>query len=157
MKTTTSLLEIKEKLFLQCEEYVQNRIDTAQHAIDSVEAAGEEETKSSAGDKYETSREMMKQEIERNFQLLAEAKQMQHVLHSLKPVSTNPKNIRPGSLILTDQGLFYLAIGIGKLQVDGQAIFVLSPSAPVGQILIGKALGDRVSFNQRAYLIQDIL
>lgn len=157
MNLIPSLTEIKEKVLLRCEQYVLNRINTAQHAIDAVEAAGEEDTKSSAGDKYETSREMMKQEIERNFQLLSEAKQMQLVLHSLKQISNHTSLVRPGSLIQTDQRMFYLAIGIGKLHVEGLDVFVLSPSAPVGQLLIGKQIGDQITFNQKTYLIQDIM
>lgn len=154
---TMSLNAIKEKIHEHCKHYIQKRMETALQAIAAVQAAGEEETKSSAGDKYETGREMMKQEIERHQQLLAEAQGMEAALEKFSPPS-NPtpepqKTIRAGSLVQTDQGIFYLAIGIGKLIVEGTEAFVLSPSAPVGRLLIGKRIGDTVSFNGKTYSI----
>lgn len=148
---------IKEKIYDHCHNYIRQRIETALQAIASVEAAGEEETKSSAGDKYETSREMMKQELERHQQLLAGAREMEQTLQGLgMTVQSSSATIVPGSLIRTDQGLFFLAVGIGKLSAEGQDIFVLSPSAPVGKLLIGKQAGDRISFNAKTYHILEI-
>lgn len=152
-----SLTHLKEKIYGHCHSYILQRIETALQAIASVEAAGEEETKSSAGDKYETSREMMKQELERHQQLLAGAREMERTLEGLRPtVQNSSATIVPGSLIRTDQGLLYLAVGIGKLSVEGQDIFVLSPSAPVGKLLFGKQAGDRISFNTKSYHILEI-
>lgn len=148
---------IKEKIYNHCHSYIRQRIETALQAIASVEAAGAEDTKSSAGDKYETGREMMKQELERHQQLLAGAREMEQTLEGLGPtVQGSSATIVPGSLIRTDQGLFYLAVGIGKLSIEGQDIFVLSPSAPVGKLLIGKQAGDSISFNTKTYYILEI-
>lgn len=150
-------LNIKEKIHDQCKSYIRLRMETALQAIAAVQAAGEEATKSSAGDKYETGREMMKQEIERHQQLLADAQQMEVTLEKFSPMSSPipepKKTIRAGSVVRTNQGIFYLAIGIGKLIVDGTEVFVLSPSAPVGQLLIGKRSGDTVSFNDKTYRV----
>ncbi len=180
-----SLQHIKEKIHEQCDSYIQQRIETALQAIASVQAAGEEETKSSAGDKYETGREMMKQEIERHQRLLADAQQMKRLLENLKPLSSgrdllrskesvesgNPgstkkagkpgtmpvvnvsQTIGVGSLVQTDQGLFYLAIGVGRLIVEGKEVFVLSPSAPVGKLFVGRQAGDTLSFNGKQYVV----
>ncbi len=149
-----SLKILKEKIHDSCVRYVRERMETALLAIASVQAAGEEDTKSSAGDKYETGREMMKQEIERHQQLLAQAQQMEEVLEK---ISLEQRIITgPGSLVQTDEGLFYLAIGIGKLTVDEEEVFVLSPSAPVGKLLIGKRAGDTFSFNTRTYKVLKI-
>ena len=57
---------IKQELYKQCKNYVSNCIDTAQKAIDDAVESANDDTKSSAGDKYETGREMMQQEIDRN-------------------------------------------------------------------------------------------
>jgi transcription elongation GreA/GreB family factor len=133
---------------------MQKRIDTAQQAIASVQDSGEGETKSSAGDKFETSREMMKQEIERTQQLLVDATQIKHALDSLDPHSPPNTVVGVGSLVHTNQGVFYLAVGVGKISVEGQDVFVLSPAAPVGKLLMGKSVGEQVTFNGRAYMIK---
>ncbi len=149
-----SLKITKEKIYDSCNSYVHERMETALQAIASVQAAGEEDTKSSAGDKYETGREMMKQEIERHQQLLTQAQQMEQVLTKL--TLQQHKIVGPGSLVQTDEGLFYLAIGIGRLVVEGEEVFVLSPSSPVGKLLIGKGVGDSFSFNTKTYKVLNI-
>lgn len=144
---------LKEKVYLACLKHVQDRIDTAIQAIESAQEAGENDTKSSAGDKYETGREMMKQEIERHQQLLADAKQMQFQLQELVLAPDQSLKIMKGSLIETSRGMFYMAVGIGKIHIDNQEIFVLSPSAPVGQRLLGKKKDEEVIFNNYTFKI----
>lgn len=155
--TSISIIDIKEEVFLQCLKYVQQRIDTAKMAIASIESASESETKSSAGDKFETSREMMKQEMDRNQQLLFDAQQMLHTLNNLSSETVQPDKIGAGSLVQTDQSLFYLAVSAGKLTVRGKEVLALSPLAPVGRLLMNKQVGDTITFNGHKYLIQEIV
>lgn len=145
---------LKEIIHDACYGYVRQRAETALQAIASVSAAGEEDTKSSAGDKYETGREMMKQEIGRHQTLLADAQQMEAVLDRIDLMPRDAAG--PGSLIRTDQALFYLAIGIGKLSVAGEEVLVLSSSAPIGRLLTGRSAGDTFSFNTRIYKIWEV-
>ena len=56
---------IKHLLHQQCIAYVQKRLQEAEHAFRDAEQAANDDTKSSAGDKYETGREMMQQEKNR--------------------------------------------------------------------------------------------
>ena len=71
---------IKDKLYKECLNYVQDCIDTAQLAIDAAIESSNDDTKSSAGDKYETGREMMQQEIDRNRKQMEEAKMQKLIL-----------------------------------------------------------------------------
>jgi hypothetical protein len=66
-------INIKESLYNHCMRYVQERIARIQNEIDLHQAAANEETKSSAGDKYETGRAMAQLDIERNSVQLREA------------------------------------------------------------------------------------
>ena len=72
--------DLKEKLLKKCFEAVDERIKSAENAIISAKEASQDDTKSSAGDKYETTREMMQQEISRNEAQLYEAKKLKHSL-----------------------------------------------------------------------------
>jgi sortase (surface protein transpeptidase) len=56
---------LKTRLHSLCVSYVGQRIETAQRAIAIAQASANEETKSSAGDKYETGRAMAQLEIEK--------------------------------------------------------------------------------------------
>ena len=57
---------IKQKLYNLCHAYLDNNIQNAEAVIADAREAARNETKSSAGDKYETAREMMQQDIDLN-------------------------------------------------------------------------------------------
>jgi len=56
MKTN---FQIKEALYKACEEDTEKRINVIERNLKSIEESRNNETKSSAGDKYETGRAML--------------------------------------------------------------------------------------------------
>jgi len=113
----------------------------------AAQESSKSETKSSAGDKYETGREMANQERDRHAAQLHEAQQLLAALQKVNPEL--PSNtVRPGALVTTNLGLFYLSIGVGKLATaEGQEFVAVSPSAPILAALSGKSVGEEVVFN----------
>ncbi|RZL35741.1 MAG: 3-oxoacyl-ACP synthase [Pedobacter sp.] len=147
---------MKQLLYQLCLDFVAQRINTATEALRQAQEASNDDTKSSAGDKFETSREMAQQDINRNKQLLADAQQQRAVLQSLADIR-EAVTVRSGSLVLTNQGSFYISISAGQLQLDGKTYFAISAASPIGKLLIGKAVGEQVMFNGKAYLVEQIL
>jgi len=118
------------------------------------ESANTEE-KSSAGDKYETGRAMAQIERDKAAQQVAEALKLKNVLDQIHPeIITH--SVKTGSLVMTDQGNFYVAISLGKLSLDGIDYFVVSPTAPLGQSLLRLKAGDAFIFNKKSHVIQQI-
>jgi len=146
---------IKKRLLTACEQYVRDRVSHAQQAIASASDAAASDTKSSAGDKFETTREMMQQEISRLQQTLADAQQMAHTLAQLD-IRGQAGPARLGSLVDTNRGAFFLAIGVGRLVVDGKAYGVVSPASPIGRQLLGKVVGERFTFHSQEYTVEQI-
>ncbi len=146
---------VKQAIFIACQEHIDKRIATAEEALVAARDASHDDTKSSAGDKYETGREMMQQEISRNERLLAEAKAMQQLLGTISMEETKESGSL-GAVIETNQGVFFLGPGIGLLPVGQERVFAISVSSPIGQLLIGCNSGDTVSYGGRDYLIQKI-
>jgi hypothetical protein len=146
---------IKNELYNLCINYVKQRIDTAKQAIDDAHQAAGEETKSSAGDKYETSREMIQQETDRNQAQLNEANKLLITLTQLN-VNAVAETAVPGSLITTNNGKFYLAISAGALTLNGETYFAVSLASPMGTILRGRKTGDQFNLNGKQYLIENI-
>src|SRR5690606_40583456 len=131
MDKTAAPEAIKRSLLTACKKYVNQRIKNAQEAIVSASDAAADDTKSSAGDKFETTREMMQQELNRHQQLLADAQRMEQVLTNLDiRIDDGPAKL--GSLISTSHGSFFIAISIGQLQIDGTSYWVISPASPLG-------------------------
>lgn len=147
---------IKTSLLAACRKYVDQRIENAQEAIASASDAAGDDTKSSAGDKFETTREMMQQELNRHHQLLADAKRMEQVLDSLD-VRADGGPAKPGSLVTTNQGSFFIAISIGQLQINSLSYWVISPASPLGQRLVGIKTGDHLTFNGVRYQVTGVV
>lgn len=149
------LTPLKQPLHTACQNYIQKQIHTAQAAIAAAEEAANEETKSSAGDKYETGRAMMQLEKEKNETQLMSILELRDVLAQINPAK-KCEVVELGSLVKTNQGTFYIAVGIGKLKLAEQTYLVISPTSPIGQALQGLRQGGTANFQGRTYQIEEI-
>jgi hypothetical protein len=148
-------MKLKELLYTHCMNYVLDRISRIKLEIKKAQSSANEETKSSAGDKYETGRAMAQLEIEKNTKQLTEAEKLLGMLNNILAENTSSVII-PGSLILTDKGVFYIAISIGQVTIDQNNYFIIAPDSPIGKIFIGKKNGDIVEWNKITYSIKSI-
>lgn len=149
------MTDIKLKLYNSCLEYVAKLLNTAQQAIDTARESAGDDTKSSAGDKYETGREMMQQEISRNQTQIEESKRLKQVLDQIHP-GRKTEQVSNGSLVLTNRGNFYIAISAGQLLINGNNYYAVSSASPVGSLLKGRKAGDEFNFNGKQYIIQQV-
>ena len=146
---------IKQQLHSLCLAYIEKRIKGSHQAIQFAQASANEETKSSAGDKYETGRAMAQLEIEKNSAQLGEAQKLKQILLQLDPSKTSD-TIQAGSLIVTNHGSFYISIPAGQFTLEGEIYFAISPASPIAQKLVGLRKGDRFSFNKKEFEVGQI-
>lgn len=137
---------LKKQLFDACTEYVQLRAKTVDEIISSNQRALSSETKSSAGDKHETGRAMLQLEMEKAGQQLASINQMKMVLAKINLEASSIAKL--GSLIITDKANYFLAISAGEIRIENTTYYAISPSSPIGQLLLGRQLGDTVNFDK---------
>ncbi len=147
--------DIKEKLHALCVAYVKGRMQAAEEAIAEAQQAANNDTKSSAGDKYETGREMAQQETNRNLAQLNEANKLMVALNQVSFKGTSAI-ADTGSLVTTNNGDFYIAISAGNLLLDGKNYFAVSPASPIGFKLKGKGEGEEFILNSKSYLIKSV-
>ena len=140
----------KPACYAACLAYVHARLDAARAGMAAAQESSNSETKSSAGDKYETGREMAQQERDRQASQLLEAQQQLADLLKLNP--TLPyDSVRRGALVLTSLGAFYVSVAAGRLRTaEGQEFAAVSASAPLMQALAGLLAGAEVPFNGRS-------
>jgi len=147
---------IKEEIFLNCKKFVDNKLSLVNEIITSNQNALQSETKSSAGDKHETGRAMLQLEMEKASQQFSVISNMNEILQKIEILKKN-EIAKLGSLIYTNQGIYFLAISIGKMDVVGKEIFVISPSSPIGKLLLGKVIGEKFYFNDNQIEILEII
>lgn len=138
-----------------CQTYLRQRILNAKQAIAAAQQSANNETKSSSGDKYETGRAMMQLEIEKDSAQLTESLKLKHMLDQIS-IDRSTASVLPGSLVVTDQAVFFIAISIGKLTLHDKAYLVISPASPMGIKLAGLKVNDAFTFNEQTYVVQEI-
>lgn len=151
-----SATEIKKQLHARCVAIVQQRIADSRQAMDAAQESANQEEKSSMGDKYETGRAMAQIARDQAAQQLDEALKLKLVLDQINPMSSST-NIGLGSLVVTDQNQFYIAISVGRLEIDGKEHFVVSPQSPIGKLLINRKVNDSFVFNKQTQIVRAIL
>lgn len=149
-------MNIKKALHALCESYVNQRIDTCEQAIRQAQASANDETKSSAGDKYETGRAMMQLEIEKNTTQLQEAIKLQKILTNIS-MNEGGDTVQLGSVVYTNHGNFYLSISAGALAWEDQSYFAISIASPIGQQLKGCKVNEHFTFNNKKYALEKII
>ena len=139
---------LKSKLNEALLHRINTQIETINNAIASIHESKGNETKSSAGDKFETGRAMLHLEQDKLEGQLSNAYQLKSKLETLKLDHTSDR-IGQGSLVFTNMGIYFISIGIGKMQFEDTTYFVISNDSPIGKLFIGKMKGDIVSFNNK--------
>ncbi|MVZ66854.1 hypothetical protein GQF61_13410 [Sphingobacterium sp. DK4209] len=146
---------IEKKLLIDlCVEKTKNRVNEIQVAIDAANDAIVNDTKSSMGDKYETSREMAQQELSRLQNQLNQANKDLDILLNL-PEGKN-KLVGMGSLVMTDQFNYLVATSIGPMKIENEILMVVSRLSPIGEVLFGKEVDDEIHFNGKRFKIKAI-
>ena len=147
--------EIKVKLYKHCISELENRIQHAQQAMADAQLAANSEDKSSAGDKYETSRAMGQLDRDMNAKQLAIALNELGLLKKISIEHNHPTVIN-GSLVTTTEDVFFIGAALGKIVFNKKPYTVLSSQAPLAKLFMGKQKGDVIEFNKKQITIVDV-
>jgi len=99
---------------------------------------------------------MAQLEIEKNTIQLAEAIKLKKQLETI-PKEQYGNKIKNGSLILTNNGNYFLAISAGKIEIDGISYFALSSASPLGTKMMNLEEGNSFDFNTKQFILKTIL
>ncbi len=146
---------IKEKVYTKIMALINERIELAQVAIAAAKESRDSETKSSVGDKYETGRTLMQQEVEKNRIQLHKAEKLKTELENINLKKKFDK-VEFGSLVSDGKNLYFISTALGKIDIDEASCFCISLASPIGKALHNKTVGDEISFMGKTITIQAI-
>ena len=134
----------KTELIKSIQEKLSGKIQNFEKLIAETRASNND-TKSSMGDKYETGREMLQQEINNLQTQLNEVLKQQGFLKTIliKPSDKAEK----GAIVKTEKGLFFISVSFGEITFENQKIICISPESPLAKAMNGKQKGDVFSLN----------
>jgi transcription elongation GreA/GreB family factor len=142
----------KSKIHANLRSILEKTLEEARREYVLAKESRDSDTKSSAGDKFETGREMMQREMDK---LSALVDNTLYSLNKLDRLANLPSSsvVAEGSLVETDQETYYISIGYGKTD----SIYAISIESPLGVELKGKKVGDRVEMRGRIITIKSII
>ena len=143
----------KKEILQILKDKISTKIHTFENLITETRASSND-TKSSMGDKYETGREMLQQEINNIQRQLNETLVQQNVLQKLNTETCT--KVQTGALVETDKGLFYLSVSSGEIIFKDRKIMTVSNESPLAKAMTGLASGQIFSINYTDYLIKNI-
>jgi stress response protein YsnF len=147
--------QVKKELFELCEKIIEDRISTLEQNLDSIQESKNEETKSSAGDKYETGRAMLQIEEDNYKKQLHQVLLLKNQLEQLN-ISRQTEKIEIGSLVITDQANYFISIGLGEIVMETKTYYCISGASPIGQKLMDQMAGSRIEFNGKSIKVREV-
>ena len=134
---------------------IKDKTQLLKFELDSINKEKNNLKKSSAGDKFEISRALMQTEYDKIHNQLLILKNQLIAIKSIS-LSDKKKKVGVGSFIKTNKSFYFISIGLGKQIIDNNAINIISLSSPIGKLLNNKKKGDKIVFNNKEELIENI-
>lgn len=135
--------------------YLDQRMQTSWDAMQAAQESANGESKSSAGDKYETSRAMGQLDRDMHARMYQQALEERKLVERIDE-SINFKKGAFGALMKTSEGDFFLSVSIGKTIIEDKPLMIISPQSPIGILLIGKSRGEVFSFRGKEIKIESV-
>lgn len=146
----------RSSIIAALEQSMQDGIRAAQAAFEELQGSLEGESKSTAGDKHETGRAMVQMEMEQAATRLQRVERMVRGWKATDP-SVARNAVRPGAIVVTDQGGFVIGVAWGVFQgPDAQDWRAISSDAPLAMALHGCQAGEAVNFRGRSWQILEV-
>jgi hypothetical protein len=146
----------KHSVFQTCHDLISEKMNSIHDQMKELVEESANDSKSSAGDKHETGRAMMQQEQAQLGKVLFGLEQQKIALERNNS-NKGSASIADGSLVFTKDQIFYISIALGKMEVDGKTIHVISGDSPLAKKMKAHTMGDTVEVNGSNHHIQTIL
>lgn len=144
---------MKKKAWLELlDAGVREALNRLQADMTALQESRQADTKSSAGDKHETARAMVDQELQ---QLNQQREKAQRNQSELQQLTDAPCEVAArGAAVETERIIYFISISFGKLPVEGaKPVYALSPVSPAAQAMLGKRAGEEFEINDASHTI----
>ena len=146
----------KKQVINICQKHLAEKMAIINNALKQTQASSNDDTKSSAGDKHETSRAMAHIENERLAKQLSLLIQQNESLNKINPEIKNTK-IALGSFIKTKNINLFISTGLGKISTKEIEFYAISSNSPVATNLLGKTIGEEFKMGSNTLVVTEII
>ncbi len=146
---------MKQQVLQRYHQILQDRIDIFRDMISGLTIDAQNDAKGSAGDKHETALSMMHLEQEKLNYKLQEILAQKAILDKIDATAKHTK-IALGSLVQANGMLLFVSAALPKITIDEANVIAVSPQSPLGNKLMGNAVGFTFEINTTKYIIESI-
>jgi len=147
-------LALKRRLYEECLTRQRNSVQRVKDVMKEAQesALADDENSEELFDSY---REQMQHTREMYASQLNSAQNELDVLERV-PASDITNVIEPGAVVRTDNQNFFVAISMGKIDLEGKVYFPISTSSPIFQAMVGLKQGATFQFRDRKFTIKEV-
>ncbi len=146
---------MKKQLLEAIKQKLDYNLRVCYEAMQAAQASANAETKSSAGDKYETGRAMGQIERDLHAQQYEKIRIERQIVEKINP-DTCFERIALGALAQTSTGWFFVSTSLGQITVENKVVMVVSAKSPIGTLLMGKRVGESFHFQEKKGIVEII-
>ncbi|MDB5191030.1 MAG: hypothetical protein JWQ96_593 [Segetibacter sp.] len=148
-------MTFKQKIVARYQEVIDNKIASLESTLHDLFESSKNETKSSAGDKFETTRAMLQIEQDNVRKQLKDAQEQKVVFKQIN-YNLYIGKVMKGSLVKTNKDYLLVSIALSKIVVDELVVIALSPQSPLGIKIMGLKASDKAFINNQEFAIESI-
>ena len=146
-------VEFKEKLITACKNIQSDTINNLKVEVEDAQTAANEY--GLPKDRYDSFRTQLLRKKDMFAQQLVKATEQLDLLMRIEFEKEYLK-CEFGAAIITNKQNLFISIGLGKVQVDEDVFYAISPAVPIYKAMEGKKVGEGFSFNNISYKIDKI-
>jgi hypothetical protein len=106
-------------------------------------------------DRYDAFRTKLMRQIEMFAKQLDKAKLILNTLDKI-PLNEKLEKVKFGAIVITNKQNLFVSAGLGKIELEGNFYYAISPQVPIYLALEGKSKNEEINFNGMFFLIKDI-
>lgn len=148
-------IALKTQLLDYCNKQIETRFVKIKQTISDIEESLFEESKSSSGDKHETSRAMLQIDRENAGRQLQEIEKLSAILPRIN-VDISSDYARLGSLIYTESFIYFISVSVGPVVIEGVQYLCVALNSPIGSKILGKKKDEEFNFNGYTHKILEV-
>lgn len=144
---------IKQLLVNECQIIQQKVVDSSKAAMNEAQVALNEYGPNK--DRYDSFRDQL---ISRRDMFAGQYQKTLAEYSVLTRINPNAKNecAEFGAVIITDKSNFFISISLGKVTINGELFYAISPNVPLYKVMKGVKKGDTFEFNKQKHRILEI-
>jgi hypothetical protein len=146
-------INTKERLLARCIEIKEESVANIQAAMEDAQQSANEY--GAPKDRYDSFRAQLMRKRDMLAQQLSQVEEELRFLRQVKPGVASTK-VEHGALVVLNSQILYVLIGLGKVIIDENTVYVVSPVVPLIEAMKNLKPGNSFSFRGQTMTIKEI-